>query len=459
MDIILFKFDKRKNSTKVPSTGTGLTISNVYLKEETSVSNPTFKLSFNVDVVAYNYVYAWDRYYYIDDKISTEHNHWEIVCSLDLLGTYRQNILNTTAYVLYSASNYNIHIPDPRLDVSNDIQESNTYYDISNIFSPTHGTYVLQTVGNSGNSVGGFATAYAGTDIAISQIATYFTTTQAIWEELQKKFTSAYDGIIACYWTPINLQQYANNGTGATVKIGEFDSGVAMYRLTTGVINGVVSLNIPWFYSDFRNCEPYTTIAIYLPVVGVLDMSASDLYGATNIQVSYAIDLVSGDVAYKIAALPGDILLQTAGGNMRVNLPIAQNSADIVGVLSGVGTVIAGVGATVATGGMGALAMTVGGAANAALSANKRGISTSGGYGGRAGATLEPNIRLMVYSKITSQSPSSMINPLGRPSGRTLALSTLSGYVQTLNASIPAIGPGNELDSVNSLLDGGVYIE
>jgi len=459
MDIVLYKFSKRKNSTKVPSGGT--TISNVFLKEETSITTPTFRINFNIDIVNYNYAYAFGRYYFIDDKTSMIKEHWEISCSIDLLATYRSSIMATSAYVLYSTSNYNVHIPDPRLDVSNSTNQSNVYYPMSDILDPNDGTYLIHAVGNADGSAGGFATVYAHTKAQIARVAQQMTTIDwgNIWEEVMQAFTSAYDAIVGCFWMPVHLLQYASRSTITTVMLGDYDTNIPMYRLNTPLINGAVTIPISWNYSDFRNGEPYTTIAIHLPVVGVVDMSASDLYGKERIQISYSIDLISGDIAYKIAALPGDILLQTLSANMRVNLPIGQNTGDITGMLGGVGTAVAGVIATVSTGGMGGIVAAAGGVANAALASNRRGVSTSGGFGGRAGSSLESQIRLVMYSKETSQTPGSMASVLGRPCGRTVSLSTLSGYVQTMDASVDAVAPGDELDSVNSLLNGGIYIE
>ena len=59
-------FSKRKNSTKQPTSGTTAT---VYLKDDTSILNPTFDCTGVPDNVNYIYVSDFGRYYFIYPRL------------------------------------------------------------------------------------------------------------------------------------------------------------------------------------------------------------------------------------------------------------------------------------------------------------------------------------------------------------------------------------------------------
>ena len=105
-------FTKRQNSTLQPST-TGSTQVTCVLKEETSIRNPSFILADPMPQVTY--VQAFGNYYFVTDIINMDAHRAEVVCSLDVLATYRSSILSYTAFVERSASNYDVYINDPLL--------------------------------------------------------------------------------------------------------------------------------------------------------------------------------------------------------------------------------------------------------------------------------------------------------------------------------------------------------
>ena len=92
-------FSKRKNSTKQPTGGTSVT---AFLKEGTSIENPTFTLSGNNFTV--DYVEAFGHYYFVKDIVSIRNNLIEIECVQDVLATYKSAIIGSSQYVIRSAS-------------------------------------------------------------------------------------------------------------------------------------------------------------------------------------------------------------------------------------------------------------------------------------------------------------------------------------------------------------------
>lgn len=110
MEITLYNFTKRRNSTKRPSKGI---LVNVNLKEGCSHYNPSFILTTNP--TNYSYLSWGTWYYYISDIVNTRNGVWTISCEIDVLATWKDDIKSTSAYVLYSSSNYNTDLIDSRL--------------------------------------------------------------------------------------------------------------------------------------------------------------------------------------------------------------------------------------------------------------------------------------------------------------------------------------------------------
>ena len=117
------QFSKRVNSTKTPTAeelAGGVKLENVVLKESTNIDNPTLIIDgTSQNLYAYNYIYIheWGRYYFIDTCDLRHNSIFTVKCSLDDLATYKTQILGTTAYVIYSSSDYNIWIRDDRTPI------------------------------------------------------------------------------------------------------------------------------------------------------------------------------------------------------------------------------------------------------------------------------------------------------------------------------------------------------
>ena len=111
MQINLYTISKRKNSTGLP-TGSPYTITCV-LKENTDVLSPSFLLQ-DKPTLAYNYLEWQGLYYWINDITYETNNLWRIDCSIDVLASYRTDILATSCFLEY-ASGGNTRLVDPRL--------------------------------------------------------------------------------------------------------------------------------------------------------------------------------------------------------------------------------------------------------------------------------------------------------------------------------------------------------
>ena len=155
-------------------------------------------------------------------------------------------------------------------------------------------------------------------------------------------------------------------------------------------------------------------------------------------------------------------LLAELSGNCRIQLPIGQTQARVDSILGTAGGIITGIG--------GAASGNVALGASGVLSAIGSAISPStqktmgGAQGSILGAVLGNDvrrwqqIRLSVTSHETNANPDSIRSIMGNCNGDVLSLGALSGYCQTSGASVNAPATDREINEINRLLDGGVYL-
>lgn len=125
------------------------------LKNNTSVRNPVILLKLedydNVRQCNYCYIKDFSRYYYIDD-IRIVNAIIEISMTVDVLETYKEDILNSTQLVARQENKKNYSIIDNRLPMCSDISVTchhpDTTYDT---FTTSEGFFVLGTTGGVNN--------------------------------------------------------------------------------------------------------------------------------------------------------------------------------------------------------------------------------------------------------------------------------------------------------------------
>lgn len=121
-----FSVEFMNNSSPVEKIGkvitTGLTVTDVVLKRDTSILKPILHISTESDITGYNYMYIsqFNRYYYIDDIVSIANNRWEVSSHVDVLQTYMDTILSNDAIIEGTENKaVNKYLPDPDAFVVN----------------------------------------------------------------------------------------------------------------------------------------------------------------------------------------------------------------------------------------------------------------------------------------------------------------------------------------------------
>lgn len=469
MKVRFYNFSKRKNSTALPSSS--YTEKDVLLKNDTSVHDPVLQIAGGPNV-SYNYAYipTFDRYYFVKDYVSVANGLTDYYLSEDVMGSHVSEIAACSCRVAFCTNPYYSTLNDPRIAVhmTKEIHGSTS----GQILSST-GCYIFTVLNNESNGVG-CATSYALTQAGINKVKEWLAD-DSVFAGLTTFFQGTpLESVFGCTWIPFSIDSVP--GTSVTnLKFGDRTMNGDNFYIATGdakrvtgfaVISGTanVTCHLRYPVTDFRAVEPYTSGTIYLPGVGNVDLNMSDWITSTKINVSYTFEVVTGNMTYLLFTDNG-ALVQSATCNIASQCPLGQITMNSNGMVSGIGTVVAGGAALVVSGATGAVGAAaagamLSGAANTVLSYNKRAPSVSGAAGGRM-AALWPYIDHIEYSVDTEdpEDSSGYIAIKGRPLGEVVTISSCNGYIECDGASVNISGSDLERDEINAIMNSGFYFE
>lgn len=439
MQITLFNFEKRVNSTKQPPGNTGVNVE-IALKNDIDFINPTFYL--DIKYKNYNYL-KWDnRYYYINNKSIVNLNTVALSCNIDYLRTYKTNIQNTNAFVIYSSSNYDTDLIDVRvpLDIKTRINVTS-----KELFNDLGTTYIVQYVTDNA-TYGSTGLLWLDGD-GVGRLASSLTNTDFLnLENFEKQITNAYQAVQRLSKIPLNLIP-KRQGT-RKLRLSSYDTGIVGY-LVSQRITYTTTITLPRVYGDFRDYQNIDYL-LYLPAYGFVMLNKNDYIGKT-INIRCAIDGVTGEGTYIV----GDTQKFTT--NFATSLSIGTVSSNFVGYYSN----MISAAANTAVGNIGGGLIR---ATQASLSVFQRNLGNVGNQGGIAGviATIPKHnwqdVLLITINHNSTISPDSLTDIKGRPCQSIQRIGDLTGYCQTDNVSVQTDNY-TATQYINNMLNGGVYIE
>lgn len=447
MKIYLYNVSKRTNSTKTP-TGAGDELE-VRLLESTSIRNPSFIIT-SEEYPNYNYVGAFGRYYYIEDIQSRTKNTWQIICSLDALATFKSDILSTEAFVEYSTSEYKEFLADTRISTT-DVNDT-----VISVYDTPAGidtlcTYFIRVI----NDTGGFSSLYAMSYGNFNGLASWLVSNQDWITELQQMLNNPFDAIIEAYRLPVSYSYLS--GTEELVKIGTTFSNNFGKKLSTTSHGVTETHTIPYTANDYRETPPYMSLSLHFSFAGLFNLDTALLVENGTFTTRYAIDYESGDMIIEIRN--GSVPIQRQELNCKYPIAVSQIQSKAKEIVSGTGAIAGGLVASAMSGGIGAVAV-VGAMGIAGSSAiNERRYGTTGSNAGSANLLFDSRVILYMNYKQRTDEPDNYTDFMGRPLKAVRTIGDLSGYVQTSGASVQADTSSEIIDTINSALNGGIYLE
>ena len=442
--------NKRKNSTMLPA-GAGASI-DVKLKNQTSLLAPSFLVS--ADSITWNYCQFEERYYFVVEVTSVRNSLWEVRCIEDYLATWKAAILTSEQYVEYSSSVYSEKLYDVRCQQLTDCiwTTANASFPPSQAASPYN--YLLTVNGKNTGAVTGFSTMFLLTPVELGYLnnALY---TDSVLEELVQFITNPLETIVACRQTGLTPSHTERK----QIVLGTYETNInAAKVLNTGEIY-TVSVSIPWNYSDFRRMPQWTSATLFLPYVGWVNLNTSDFLDAESLMIRCLLDFAGCEVVYLVYGTEDEAgnPIGMYQGSFGADIPVSNAQMGIGSMSAGVGIAAA---ATQLANPWARAAGFIAGGANLAEGLFSRSYTMTGGYGGNAMALQSDNIVLALLTRTTRELPSNYARIIGRPCMQAINLAKCTGYLQTSNASVSALGMlDEERTTVNTMLDGGVYIE
>lgn len=267
-------------------------------------------------------------------------------------------------------------------------------------------------------------------------------------DQIKKLFADPMQGIIGLH------KIFATPATGGAqnIKVGYLDSGVSSAIVTnqyTTVDCGAV--NVAEYFGNVFDYED-TQIRLYLPFIGIVDLSTSDVMRG-SVHVVYHVDVITGACLADVNVYrdgSGGVLYQYSG-DAAVRYPVSSGS--YMGMVSGVLAVVGGI-ASVATGG--ALAPALMGAVSGVMH-SKTDVKHSGNFSGAAGA-MGAKIPYLIIERPQTAVAAGYINYQGMGDNRIAPVGSLSGYFKMTDVHTDNVlgATGAEIEQIKTALERGV---
>ena len=330
---------------------------------------------------------------------------------------------------------------DGNHDNTTDTTDSSDYYNEDND-SP----FEPQTHDPTWNSGTALYTLFKMTFSQVGDLITYLCSNT--WQSAVTNLGlgNVFGAIAKCITVPFDVRSVLGNNT---MKILGIDTNVA----TNGVVNHLQTINcgtitIDRYFGDFKDYAPYTKCYIYLPYIGVNEISINQVQGKA-LSLVYGVDLLDGSCVARVSA--DDKQLYSFSGNIATEYPIVGKTpssplaaaTNILGDISGNSTLVATVGllGSVLTG-----------------QNSSSAFQTVGGVAGNWGnvGVLTP----FVYLERPVQSiPNAYESSSGWTCNKYLPLNVLSGYTEVDGSiHLSTTATDEEKEMLKEILTSGFYI-
>lgn len=372
-------FNKRINSTKLPSNNDSYTEVDCKLLDGTSLTNPVVLIESTVTLqhpesIRYVYIPTFHRYYFVKDIMSSN-NLWFVFLTVDVLASFRHDIRNSKQYVLRSSVSWNNDIVDgiyPTINSSYIHVEPGTLsnnYDESTLTADGNGRYTIKrrpvmigsgvwsndtTYFKQGLSSGGFVVGLVsnnGTGVTyyamtrsdlVGFLGKVLTLVPSDASDLSngsaKMLFNSIQYIVSVKWYPALPTIPGSQSSETNIKIGGYDCDVSSYHIYDISSNYVeefyFELDLPNHpkritdtYGDlhYLNLSPYTQYNLYFAPFGNIAIDTTKVYEANSIKVQWSIDFTTGASILKLFRGDyGSQLFYTANSQLGVNLPVSS---------------------------------------------------------------------------------------------------------------------------------------
>ncbi len=484
-------FSKRENSTKQPPTTAGsYSEYECYLKEDTSIVNPTVILDNSFTLFSANYAYIPDtgRYYFVSDIVAVG-KLWSVSMKCDVLATYKSAIGDHSTYLLRCSSEYDGSIIDTYYPTTTSCTTSYTlvegYLGLSNtdnvdIYEKTKSCFVVGITsqpGKDGNdnyfkgqfgSVQYFALDYQNMCELISQLldndlisqnSDYDLSDMSIG--LQKSIIDPLQFITSCIWLPIPY---------TTITSASETNSLHVWDWTISAKNKHIINNPPYFGTglsfnltkhpyaatrgSYMNVSPFTNITITIPPFGTFDIDTVLVRDLTSFSAYVYVDLITGSA--RLICHPGGVTKINVEAQLGVQIQLTQVYNDVIRAgLSGAQHTATATGSLFSFD-FGTAAGASVAAIGDAVDAMRPVVSALGGNGGFISLRDRPRIDFQ-FNTPTADYPAEVGRPLCAV--RQPKNLTAGSYILALDGDVPIAGTAGEQAAIKAYMERGMFYE
>ena len=493
MNITLYQFSKRLNSTKRPN-GTAKGVSG-QLRESCSMLAP--EVGFTAfgqteSPHAWNYAYIPDfgRFYFIDNW-TWARGMWYASMTVDPLATWRTEIADSTEYIVRAASAVNPNIIDttyPTLSYARLARQ-----DLPAIYTDNvqGGTFIFGVQASGYNAFGSTTTIACKADSFKKLMTKLLSDTDyldidpnEISGNLAKALFNPIQYFSFAYWLPFGAA-FPDAAAVESVPVGwwTLDVGGKFWVLDANndSLKYRFNVTIPKHPSadskhSYLKAAPYSTYKIYMPGFGVVDVDSSRLYNTSRLYASLAIDLYTGNAVLELSAREDyTTAFQTLTGNVAVQIQIGQ----IASMVNSSGGIVQAVAGGVVAGAQSFFQQAqditrkihdwINGANNVGLDQNATAIANGIQSGaqqataesvskGGQGSVVEYGYKPYLLGKfwdLVGESPEHR----GYPVCDNRKIGSLSGFVMCSDSDFSAPATSMEISAIREHLNNGFYFE
>ena len=469
---------KRINSTKIPAVPVEY---DAVLKAPSSIENPVLDIAAFLPQAATAYIPNFgNRYYFVQDIQSVTNDIWRYYLTVDPLASHKNKILANTVCVERSQNLYSDLLKDECATHQDTTPNTLTTTTAITGFN-AGGVYILQTIapGVSGSIAAGNAVYACTVNVIKGLMDTLFDTTfygSGTIDDTVKTYFNPFQFITSCRWFPFLMSP----GTPENIKFGWWiDTAHSASPVTSNNLEFTADIIMP-ARLDWTDCDPaWTRFNLYVPGFG--DLEIDPCWSGDTLTVKIYPDLLTGQATLRIVNSGGDLVMG-AVGQLGVDIQLTQLSSDVSNIGSTLFNTLTMPGskgnvtvqdvfsnnaaynqgtADVFNAMMGAfdLIPIVGRGVKESIANSMQPAPASVGANGNM-AFIKNNLSCVLTRKKYSIINNDLLDVYGKPYRRNALLSRCTGFTKCNNASIDIAGAtAKEIQMINNLLEGGVWIE
>lgn len=323
----------------------------------------------------------------------------------------------------------------------------------------------------------GFITLFNPSLPQVKALADYMWTGLFDLATYKKIFADPMDCLLGFNMLPVAIP----HGTAVAVRVGNISTGIQMNPATSQWVEvDCGSIDVGNAFGNYLSYAPYTKFSMYLPYIGIVELSTDDVMGKT-VSLKYHVDVLSCScVAYLKC---GASVLYQFTGSCGYSIPVSSN--DFRATIANIVSITATVAGAIVSGGA-AAGVTAGTTAKAAAKAarkraqqkaartasaigdaasigknvmgSKPEIHRSGAIGGSAGI-LGMQKPYLIVEYPNPCKPEKQYHYTGYPSFVTVKLQDITGYAEFEEILVEGV-PCTEAEQtmIKELCEGGIFL-